>query len=71
MINEKKTDFQIGDILKWNLNHEDYGARVGALAVVVDVRGCFLEVEWLAETKHLSNRQADGTYYEERFVRGN
>jgi hypothetical protein len=71
MINEKKTDFQIGDILKWNLSHEDYSARAGALAVVIEVCGCFLFVEWLAETKHLSNRQANGIYFEERFVRGN
>jgi hypothetical protein len=71
MINEKKTDFQIGNILKWNLNHEDYGARVGALAVVVEIKGCLLVVEWLSQTKHLSNGQMNGTYFEEHFMRGN
>lgn len=71
MINEKKTDFQVGDILNWNFNHEDYSAVVGALAVVVEVKGCFLNVEWLEKTKHLSKGQADGTYLEERFVREN
>jgi hypothetical protein len=71
MINEKKTDYQVGETLKWNLNHEDYSAVAGALAVVVEVKGCFLVVEWLEKTKHLSKGQADGTYFEERFVREN
>jgi hypothetical protein len=59
-----------GTILEWEETLPYYAAMAGALAIALsdEDNDGMVQIQWLAQTKHLSLSQAPGGYYVDQFI---
>jgi len=59
--------FKVGDIVKLKAQTRDFGAKNGATAIIKEIQGSLLILEWIRENT-LCGAQKDGDYEAEDFI---